>query len=217
MRLIPVILLFCVTGAAWAQGGDRWEISARAGGSMYRDITVTGTNPPRAADSGFFKGVAAGAVVSQNGGRHWGGEFHYLFQTNNMRLRGADGTAGEADFAAQSHAFHYDALLYFTDRESRVRPFVAGGPGFKWYQGTGRERAFQPLNDIVAFSRDNQLKFMVSAGAGVKVYVGSGVVVRFDFRDYITGIPGNFVPAAGVRRTGQFHNFVGTGGIGVTF
>jgi hypothetical protein len=218
MRIVAVVVLLCgVTSAVWAQTRDRWEVSGQAGVSLYNDIKATGTSPTRAANAGFFDGVAVGAIWTQNGGHHWGGEFHYLFQTNNMRLKGADSTTGQADFGAQSHSFHYDAVLYFTDREARVRPFIAGGPGLKVYQATGQERAFRPLDTIVVFSHDNQVKFMASGGGGVKVRVGRNTLLRFDFRDYVTGIPKGFVTFPGVKFGGQFHNLVGTAGLGITF
>lgn len=218
MRIVPVVVVACgLVGSAWAQDSDKWEISGVGGASFYRDLKAAGTNPARAAKAGFVNGVAAGAVLSQTGGGHWGGEFHYLFQTSNMRLRGTDGTSGEADFAAQSHSFHYDALLYFTRRDSRVRPFVAAGPGLKVYQASGQERAFRPLDNVVVFSRDSETKFLLSAGAGVKVKVHPNALVRVDFRDYVTGVPKGFVAVPGVRLSGQFHNFVGTVGVGVVF
>ena len=216
MRIVPALLLVCAVGTL-ARAQDKWEISGVGGASFYRDLRATANNPSRAAKVGFFEGIAAGAVVAQTGGGHWGGEFRYLFQTSNMRLRGADGTTGGADFAAQSHAFHYDVLLYATPRDARVRPYVAGGPGLKVYQATGAERAFQPLGTIVIFSRENELKFMASAGAGVKVRVGRNALVRLDIRDYVTGIPKNFTAFPGARLSGQFHNFVATGGIGIVF
>lgn len=215
MRVLVIVLLGALGSAA--QAGDKWEISGIGGASFYPDLKASGGNPLRAAKFGFFDGITAGAVVAQTGGGHWGGEFHYLFQTNNMRLRAAEGASGSADFGAQSHAVHYDVLLYATRKEARVRPFVAAGPGFKAYQTSGQERAFQPLNNIVVLSRENDVKFLVSAGGGVKVRLAKGAQVRLDVRDYVTGIPKNFTAFPGVKLSGQFHNFVATGGIGVVF
>ena len=216
MRILALVVLLGVVGtAAWAQ--DKWEISGVGGGSVYRDLKAGGGSPIRAAKFGFFDGITAGAVVSQTGGGHWGGEFHYLFQTNNMRLRGAEGASGAADFAAQSHSLHYDVLLYAAGKQARVRPFVAAGPGFKSYQANGQERAFQPLNNIVVFSPEHEVKFLVSAGGGVKVKLHKNALVRVDVRDYVTGIPKNFTAFPGIQLSGQFHNLVATGGIGVVF
>ena len=97
-------------------------------------------------------------------------------------------------------------------------PNASGDGGFtKVYQATGPEQAFRPLDTIVVFSHDNQIKFMASAGGGVKVRVGHNALVRFDFRDYVTGIPKNFVTFPGVKFAGHFHNLVATGGLGITF
>jgi len=218
MRIIPgLILLLGVAGVAPLAGADKWEISGVGGGSIYRDLKASGGSPVRSAKFGFFNGVTAGAVVSQTGGGHWGGEFHYLFQTNNQRLRAAEGTSGAADFAAQSHAFHYDVLLYATPRDAAIRPYVAAGPGLKVFQATGAERAFQPLGSLVIFSRDNDTKFLVSAGGGVKLRFAGAGIVRLDFRDYVTAVPKSFAAFPGIKVSGQFHNFVATGGIGITF
>jgi len=215
MRLSVWTAALLGAGALCAQ--DRWEISAVGGGTFYRDLNASGTNPARAANVGFFDGAAAGVVVSQTGRQRWGGEFHYLFQTNNMRLRTGQGATGAADFAAQSHAFHYDVLLYANRRDARVRPFVAFGPGLKVYEANGQERGFRPLDNIVIFSRESEVKFMLSAGGGVKLRVHKHALVRLDFRDYVTGIPKNFTSFPGVRLSGQFHNFVTSGGIGIMF
>ncbi len=218
MRIVLMLAAVGVIGAsARAQSGDKWEISGLGGVSMYRDVTASGTNPNRSAKAGFFNGAAAGVALSQGGGQHWGGEFHYLFQTNNMRLRSPTGETGAANFNARSHSLHYDVLLYATRRDSRLRPYIAGGPGLKLYQASGAETAFQPLSDIVVLSRRNQTKFLVSGGGGVKFRFLKNAVIRADFRDYVTGIPKNFAAFPGVRLSGQFHNFVVTGGVGVVF
>lgn len=216
MRRIPVLLLLCGIGSIAGQAQDKWEISGVAGGSLFRDVEAKGATPPRTVKAGFFNGVAVGAVLSQTGAQHWGGEFHYLFQTNNMRLRAGQNTSGAADFAGQSHSFHYDATLYATRRDAHIRPFIAAGPGLRLYQATGQERAFTPLSDTVVFSRQNDLKFMVSAGGGVKVRFGPGIF-RVDFRDYVTGIPKSFSAVPGAKLSGQFHNFVATAGVGISF
>jgi hypothetical protein len=215
MRLLGMVVLLGALGSV-AKADDKWEISGVGGASFYLDLKASGGTPLRSAKFGFFDGIAVGAVLSQTGGGHWGGEFHYLFQTNNMRLRAAEGATGRADFGAQSHALHYDALLYATRKEARIRPFVAAGPGFKFYQTSGQERAFQPLNNIVVLSRENSVKFLVAAGGGIKVRLGAAQV-RLDVRDYVTGIPKNFTAFPGVKLSGQFHNFVATGGIGIVF
>ena len=219
MRWLPVLILICGMGSGlWAQSRDKWEISGVGGGSFYRDVAASGDNPPRSAKVGFFNGLAAGVVLGQTGREHWGGEFHYLFQTNNMRLRAASGTSGAAAFAAQSHSFHYDVLLYTARREATIRPFIAGGPGLKLYQASGQEHALQPLLDIVDLSLQNQLKFLISGGGGVKVKISQHAQFRVDFRDYVTGIPGkSFAAVPGVKLAGQFHNLVGTAGIGIVF
>ncbi len=216
MRIVRVLVLVCGIGGLLS-ADDRFEISGVGGASFYRDVEATGNNPPRTAKAGFFNGVAVGAVWSQTGRQHWGGEFHYLFQTNNMRLRAGQGTSGTADFSAQSHSFHYDVLLYGARREARVRPFIAAGPGLKVYTANGQPRAFQPLGSTVAFSRESVLKFLFSGGGGVKFRIAKNAVFRLDFRDYVTGIPKNFTALPGVRISGQFHNFVGTAGVGIYF
>ena len=216
MRIVRVLVLLCGIGGLLG-AEDKWEISGVGGGSFYRNVEARGNNPPHIAKVGFFNGVAVGAVLSQTGRQHWGGEFHYLFQTNNMRLRAGQGASSAADFSAQSHSFHYDVVLYAARREARIRPFIAAGPGLKVYSAAGQPRAFQPLGDIVVFSRESVVKFLVSGGGGVKFRIAKNALFRLDFRDYVTGIPKNFTALPGVRISGQFHNFVGTAGLGIFF
>jgi len=218
LRIALLVVMFGgLTSQVWAQDGDNWEIYGVGGGSLYRDLSATANNPSRSAKAGFFQGVAAGMVVAQTGQNRWGGEFHYLFQTNNMRLRPPSGSTGGADFSGQSHILNYDVLLYAAPRQAKTRLYIAGGPGFKYYQASGLERAFQPLSSVVILSRENDVKFLVSGGAGVKHRINNNTVIRADFRDYVTGIPNNFAAFPGAKLGGQFHNFVATFGVGILF
>ncbi len=76
---------------------------------------------------------------------------------------------------AESHAIHYDLLVYGGSGKSRVRPFVSFGGGVKYYRGTGPERAFQPLSNLVLLTQTSEWKGMITVGGGVKYAVSKHV------------------------------------------
>ena len=155
--------------------------------------SLTATNPARTGDAGPSLGFGGGFLIGQTINERWGGEFRYIYSRNDLELEaGSD----KADLGHQTHAVHYDLLYYFADSDARVRPYVAGGIGVKYYQGVGNEDPFQPGMDLALLTKDTQAMFMGDLGIGVKFRVGSNGVFRIEFRDYITGVPENVITAA---------------------
>ena len=61
----------------------------------------------------------------------------------------------------------------------------------KLFEGTGAQQAYQPLNQFAYFTHTEQLEPMISAGAGVRIALKSNVILRVEFRDYLTPFPGH--------------------------
>ena len=104
------------------------------GGSFY--TTQDFKNAAGAAKAGLSDGLAASFWLGNNSSSLIGGELRYDYENSDLHLS-SGGTS--ASFGAQTHAFHYDFLLHFAPRGSRIRPFVAAGGGVKLYRGTGTE------------------------------------------------------------------------------
>jgi hypothetical protein len=160
--------------------------------SDYRSLTVSGPSGA-SGEVGPGFGFSGGFVLGQNMSNRWGGEFRYLYFRNDLELSSG---SQNASLGAQSHAVHYDVLYYLADPDARVRPYVAGGGGVKYYQGTGTEDPFQPLSSLALLTRTSEAKPMGDFGVGVKFRIGRRTVFRVEFRDYMTGVPEKVIAAA---------------------
>jgi opacity protein-like surface antigen len=159
--------------------------------SDYNELTAS--NASNSGDVGPGLGYGGGFLIGQTINERWGGEFRYIYSRNDLELKAG---SFEADLGHQSHAVHYDLLYYFSDSDARVRPYVAGGIGVKYYQGVGAEDPFQPGMDLVLLTKATQTMLVGDVGLGVKFRVGSSGVFRIEFRDYITGVPENVITAS---------------------
>jgi hypothetical protein len=202
------IAIFCATGFA-----QQWEIGASVGYGVYRNASVEA--PAGKVTAGFGNRFATGAVIGEDLYEHIAGEFRYLYQDGDPFV-----SAGgkQANIQGQSHAFHYDLLFHLRPREARLRPFAAVGGGVKWYTTTGPEPQVQPFPGIVTLTASDHVRPLVTVGGGVKYRVAKHVLLRADFRDYITPFPKKlFVPAEGGTDRGIFHQFTPLFGVSYWF
>jgi hypothetical protein len=211
MRVCLMLVAMSVSGSlGFAQP---WSVGAAAGFGFYRDATIS--NATGSANAGFGPRFAAGAVVGEDVGEHFGGELRYTFRDGDSELRF---NGREANLDAAAHALHFDFLAYATGRRARLRPFLAGGAGIKRYTGTGRVDPSQPLQNFAILAHADEVKALVSFGGGVKALLGDHWLVRLDFRDYATPFPEKvIVPAPGARVHGWLHDFVPLLGVDWTF
>jgi hypothetical protein len=192
---------------------QEWEVGAVGGFGFYRNATVQ--NSTGSGKAGINSALAAGLFGGNNMYERLGGEMRYTYRAGKLKVAGG---GQRADFNGESHAIHYDLLFHFADRRSRIRPFVAGGAGVKVYRGTGVEKAFQPANKFALLSKTQEVKGLISAGAGVKVALSDLFQLRLEVRDYITPFPKEVIaPAPGASIKGWLHDFVPMVGIGFTF
>ncbi len=189
------------------------EIGILGGGGLLTGDPIGGTATPVIAS--FSPGLAAGALIGHDLYSHWSGEIRYLFEEQDARLRSNGTTAG---FAGQAHILQYDLVLHARTRHGRVRPYVAVGGGVKIFRGTGAEIAYRPLMEYAYLTRTQELKPMLSAGAGLKFRLGGRMTGRVDFRDQLTRFPHKVItPAPGMTLDGWLHDFVPTVGLSWMF
>jgi len=206
---LMVLLMTAATAAA-----QQWELGVSGGFGLLRNPAVTSA-AGAAGTAGFKDGMAVGAVAGNNMYDRVSGEMHYLYRVSNLKVTGG---GQEAGFGGETHIVNYDLLVFTAERGARIRPFLAGGGGIKVYRGTGMEQAYQPANRFALLTRTQQIKPLVSAGGGVKVALTDSLLLRMDFRDYMTPFPREVVaPAPGARIKGWLHDFVPTVGISVQF
>ena len=214
-QLLPILMILPFS-QVWAQeppAEPRYEFGGGVVGSFYDKKTFTSTVGN--AEAGFDKGLGASVWVGHHMYPKLSGEMRYDFLRNDMTLEGG---GAKASFGGDSHAVHYDLHYHFTELGSRFRPFVLGGAGVKVYQGTGQERAFQPLSQIAVLSHTMEISGLITFGAGVKFQLTDRVLLRLEFRDNLSRFPKKVIaPNKGSGGDGWLHNFAPTAGVSVMF
>lgn len=207
--MIPVLLGF----ATWCPA-QQYELGAVGGYGTAFGLSAKSA-AGASADTGIRSGIALGVFFSDNLYGRIGGEFRYLYRTSALRVE----SGGErASFSGRSHLFHYDFVYHTEPPGERVRPFVAAGIGARLYQGTGLERAFQPLSQFVLLTKTSQAKVLLTVGGGVKWTRSNGMSLRLEVRDYFTPAPREVLfPPPGASVRGWLHDIVPQVGIAYTF
>jgi Outer membrane protein beta-barrel domain len=196
--------------AAWAQ---EYEFGGIFGYGFYRDATVFSPNGD--ATAGIRNRFAAGVVVGQNLYEYISGEVRYLYQDGDPFV-----TSGpvRGNVNGQSHAFDYSLLFHARPREAKLQPFFELGAGAKYYRVNGPAPQPQPLPNVVTLTSESQWRFLTTVGVGVKYRWKEHVLLRADFRDYITPFPKSiFVQAQGGTDRGLFEQFTPSVGISYLF
>jgi opacity protein-like surface antigen len=197
MKMVKRLALATATAALFAAlatpASAQSELEIGLLGLISDYNSLTASNPTRDGNVGPALGFGGGVFIGQTINERWGGEFRYIYSRNDLEL---DAGSDKADLGHQTHAVHYDLLYYFSDSDAKVRPYLAGGIGVKYYQGVGTENPFQPGMDLALLTKSTQAMLVGDVGVGVKFRVGSNGIFRIEFRDYITGVPDNVITAA---------------------
>ena len=206
-RLTGVAL--CVVGC-FAQDN---EIGGAIGYGIYRQGSIYA--PGGKAAAGIRNRFAASVVFGEDLYDHISGEIRYLYHDGHAFLS-AGGV--KTDVQGQSHTFTYDLLFHVKDREHRLRPFFAAGGGMKGYVVAGPAPSPQPLPNIASLVTVDEWKPVISLGGGVKFRLYKNIILRGDFRDYLTTFPRRqIMPAANGTARGIFQQFTPLFGVSYTF
>jgi hypothetical protein len=199
----------CVAGS-FAQDT---EIGGAIGYGVYRDGSIYA--PGGKAEAGIRNRFAAGVMFGEDLYDHISGEIRYLYHDGHAFLFSG---GVKADIQGQSHTFTYDLLFHLKDREHRMRPFFAAGGGAKDYVVAGPAPFPQPLPNIARLVTVDEWKPVISLGGGVKFRLYKNIVLRGDFRDYLTTFPRRqLVPATHGTARGIFQQFTPLLGVSYTF
>jgi len=194
---------------------QQWEVGAAAGYGFYNNATIGNPVAGLSASAGFHSGFASGAFFAENMYEHVGGELRYLFLWGAPELQFQD---IRATMRGYTNLVVYDVLVHMTSRDSKLRPFLAGGAGIKVFTGTGTQFVTQPLQQFAVLLPHTEVEPAVSVGGGLKYRAGRHVLLRADFRTYMSPLPNHLFRTARFNEIrGWVYNFVPQVGIGYTF
>lgn len=192
---------------------QEWEFGGAGGYGWNANPSIV--SPAGSIQSGFAPKGAVGVVFGQNMYEHLGGEVRYLFQFGGPRLQ-FNGT--DLSSTGYSNLVTYDLLFHLTNRESKFRPYVAGGAGVKVYTGGQLRFASQPFAGSAVLVPNNQVEAAISVGGGLKYRVSRHALLRLDFRTYMTPFPDQILRPTGISQVhGWIYNFVPLGGVSFIF
>jgi hypothetical protein len=211
MNGVAALMFFALAPACLAQ---EFEIGAMGGYGAAFGLSAESAGGG-SADTGVKHGAALGIFAGDDMYERVSGEVRYLYRFGDLRVESG---GEEATLSGRSHIFNYDFLFHTRPRGERTRPFVAVGAGARLTQGTGVERAFQPLSEFVLLTKRSDATFIISLGGGVKYNYRENVNLRFEVRDYMGPAPlGVLAPAPGASVDGWLHDIVPLVGIAVSF
>ena len=193
--------------------GQQYEAGANIGYGIYHNGTIfssVGTS-----DAGIRNRFATGITLGDEFSEYVSAEFRYLYHDGHPFLR-APGV--DTDIQGQSHALTLELLFHFEPRARRLRYFLAGGAGAKEYVIAGPEPFPQPIPQIASLTTNDVWKTVFSAGGGAQYLLRPHMIVRGDFRDYLTTFPRQqIVPAPHNTARGIFEQFTPLFGLVYTF
>jgi hypothetical protein len=192
-----------------------WEVGAAGGYGFYDNATIGNPLAGASASAGFHSGSAVGAFFGQNMYEYVGGELRYLFLWGAPQLQLGN---TRATMHGDTNLVVYDFLFHMKSRHSKVRPFLAAGAGIKAFTGNSTQFLTQPLQDFAVLLPRRQVEAAVSVGGGIKFQAARHVLLRADFRTYMSPLPDRLfqMPRFNEIR-GWVYNFVPQVGIGYTF
>lgn len=193
--------------------GQTYEIGADIGYGIYTDGTIfSGTTTAKA---GIRNRFATGIDLGYEFNEYVSAQFSYLYHDGHPFLQ-APGV--NTDIQGNSDALTIEGRFHFKPRRDRLRPFLAGGFGGKEYVIAGPEPFPQPIPQVASLTTNDVWKAVFTAGGGVDFLIRKHLLLRGEFRDYITTFPRQqIVPAPHNTARGIFQQFTPLFGVSYTF
>jgi hypothetical protein len=190
-----------------------YEVGADIGYGIYQNGTIFAA--AGSVEAGIRNRFAAGVDLGYEFSHYVSGQFCYLYHDGHPFLQAP---SVKSDIQGQSHAITVELLFHFQARDRRFRPFVAGGVGGKDYVVAGPEPFPQPIPQIATLTTNDVWKLVLHAGGGIQYLLRPHVLLRGEFRDYITTFPRQqIVPAPHNTARGVFQQFTPLFGASYTF
>ena len=155
--------------------------------------------------------------------KHWTLEGDYSFGRNDQRItQDIGGLIEQRDFKVNVGQVQLNFVRFFTDNESRIRPFFSFGLGAVRFNPTDEAKLAALSGDFLADPTllTPSIDISVAVGGGLEARLNRWLGLRFDFKDHMSPIPrygleesssgpgGIFFPVSGI-----LHNVEAAGGI----
>ena len=155
--------------------------------------------------------------------KHWTLEGDYSFGRNDQRItQDIGGVIEQRDFKVNIGQVQLNFVRFFTDNESRIRPFFSFGLGAVRFNPTDEAKLAALSGDFLADPTllTSSIDISVAVGGGLEARLNRWLGLRFDFKDHMSPIPrygleesssgpgGIFFPVTGI-----LHNVEAAGGI----
>jgi opacity protein-like surface antigen len=189
------------------------EIGADIGYGIYRNGSIY--SDAGSVQAGMRNRFATGIDLGYEFSDYVSARFSYLYQDGHPFIQGQ---GVKTDIQGQSHALTVEALFHFKSRSHRLRPFVAGGAGAKDYVVAGPAPFPQPIPQIASLTTNDVWKVVFSVGGGLTYLLRPHLLLRAEFRDYLTTFPRQqIVPAPHNTARGIFEQFTPLFGVSYVF
>ena len=210
MNLMRWLCGLCFAVAALAQS---YEIGADIGYGVYRNGTIFSAT--ETVQAGIRNRFAAGIDLGWDFSNYVSAQFCYLYHDGHPFLQGP---GLKVDIQGQSQALTVEGLFHLKPRERKWRPYVAGGVGGKDYVIAGPAPFPQPAPQLATLSTNDVWKVVFSVGGGVDYRIHKRVLLRAEFRDYLTTFPRQqIVPAEHNTARGIFQQLTPMVGVRYVF
>ncbi len=193
--------------------GQQREIGADIGYGIYRNGTIY--SAAESVQAGIRNRFAAGIDLGYALTDYFTGQFSYLYHDGHPFIQGA---GVKTDIQGQSQALTLEAQFFFRPRRQRLRPFIAGGVGGKDYVIAGPAPFPQPVPGVAILTTNDVWKVVFTVGGGVTYLLRPHLLLRGEFRDYLTTFPRTqIVPAPHNTARGIFQQLTPLLGVSYVF
>jgi len=120
---------------------------------------------------------------------HWTLEGDYSFGRNDQRITQNSGEP--RDFKVTVGQVQMNFVRFFTDNESRIRPFFTAGLGMVRFNPTDEAKAAALGGDFLAAPTllTSSIDFSFAVGGGLEARLNRWLGLRFDLKDHMSPIP----------------------------
>ncbi|MCH8320069.1 MAG: outer membrane beta-barrel protein [Acidobacteria bacterium] len=124
--------------------------------------------------------------------KHWTLEGDYSFGRNDQRItQDTGGVIEQRDFKVNVGQVQLNFVRFFTDNESRIRPFFSAGLGAVRFNPTDEAKSAALSGDFLADPTQltSSIDISFAVGGGLEARLNRWLGLRFDLKDHMSAIP----------------------------